>query len=193
MQQVLNHNLSFALDFAREKHKGQLRKDGSEYIVHPMRVAKYVFQFKESNHIETLITSAYLHDTLEDTNTTYYELVNVFGPQIASIVLELTTDVDLKNEIGKTKYLSIKMKNMSSWALVVKLCDRLDNVSDLLNSDDKFRVRYAKETFDILEYLLNNRKLSKTHLNIIKCIIDKLNWAKSVEYDNIIKLIDMEV
>ena len=190
MEQVLKNNLAFALDFATRKHKGQYRKDGTEYISHPTRVANYVFQFKKSSNIETLITSAYLHDTLEDTDTTFYEITENFGPQVASLVLELTTDNDMKNEIGKTKYLSIKMKNMSSWALVIKLCDRLDNVSDLKNADSTFRKRYAKETFDIIEYLLNNRKLSPTHIEIIKLIMIRLNWAKCIDYDNIVTLID---
>ena len=103
---------------------------------------------------------AYLHDTLEDTKATYYDLLKYFGPQVAGIVLELTTDEDMRKEIGKEKYLSIKMKNMTSWALVIKLCDRLDNVSDLCNGSEEFRERYVAETLGILNYLVDNRKLS---------------------------------
>ena len=44
-----------------------------------------------------LIEAAYLHDTIEDTNATYYDIVHEFGPGVASIVLELTTDEDMKN------------------------------------------------------------------------------------------------
>lgn len=164
-----------ALEYATMKHRGQYRTDGTEYITHPIRVANYVSDFKESKNIETLLASAYLHDTLEDTDATYYDLVGKFGSQIASIVLELTNDEDLKKLIGKTKYLEIKMKNMSSWALVIKLCDRLDNVSDLMDRDEKFRNKYVRETAEILDYLLNNRELSSTHLCIIKRIMDCLN------------------
>lgn len=167
-----------ALEYAKEKHNGQYRCDGTDYIVHPMRVANYVSELKESKNIETLLASAYLHDTLEDTDATYYDLVGKFGSQVASIVLELTNDEDLKKELGKTKYLEIKMKNMSSWALVIKLCDRLDNVSDLKDRDDYFRNKYAKETIEILDYLLNNRDLSSTHLCIIKRIVEYLNMCK---------------
>lgn len=164
-----------ALEYATIMHKGQYRKDGSEYINHPIRVANYVKKFKSSKNLETLIISAYLHDTLEDTKATYYFLVEKFGPQIASIVLELTSDSDFKKELGKTKYLQIKMKNMSSWALVIKLCDRLDNVSDLVNSNEFFKIKYTKETIEIINYLLDNRKLSKTHLTIIKNILKELH------------------
>ena len=167
-----------ALEFAKKMHSGQYRCDGTEYITHPIRVADYVSSFKKSKDMETLLASAYLHDTLEDTSATYYDLVSNFGSQVASVVLELTNDEDLKRELGKTKYLEIKMKNMSSWALVIKLCDRLDNVSDLKDRDECFRNKYAKETAEILDYLLNNRELSSTHLCIIKRIVECLNMCK---------------
>ena len=80
------------------------------------------------------------------------------------------------------------MKNMSSWALVIKLCDRLDNVSDLMNSDEKFRNRYARETIDILNYLLSNRELSDTHINIIKSILTRLNNCNVESNDFVTKI-----
>ncbi len=163
-----------ALEYATVMHRGQYRKNGTEYISHPIKVAEYVSRFKISRNLETLIIAAYLHDTIEDTKATYYDIVNIFGPQVASIVLELTTDEDLKNEIGKTKYLEIKMKNMSSWALVIKLCDRLANVSDLEYADEFFRNKYIKETLEIIDYIVNHRNLSKTHITIIRKILQHL-------------------
>lgn len=179
---------SEALDYATMMHDGQYRKDGTDYINHPIRVANYVSEFKSSLNMDVLLASAYLHDTLEDTKATYYDIVNKFGPQIADLVLELTTDEDIKKYLGKTKYLEIKMKNMSSWALVIKLCDRLDNVSDLMNSDEKFRNRYARETIDILNYLLSNRELSDTHINIIKSILSTLDKCSVESNDFVTKI-----
>ena len=86
-----------AKEYATRMHKGQYRKDGKDYIVHPINVANYVRQFKESSELDMLIEAAYLHDTIEDTNATYYDIVHEFGPGVASIVLELTTDEDMKN------------------------------------------------------------------------------------------------
>lgn len=169
-----------ALEYATLMHKGQYRKNGTEYIEHPIKVANYVSRFKESANIETLIIAAYLHDTLEDTEANYYDIVEKFGPQVASIVLELTTDEDLKNEIGKTRYLEIKMKNMSSWALVIKLCDRLANVSDLGYADEKFRNKYMNETIEILSYVIENRNLSKTHITIMIHISQQLFYLNQV-------------
>lgn len=166
---------NYALEFATRMHEGEFRKNGAPYISHPIKVAEYVSKFKISKEKDILVTAAYLHDVLENTNATYYDIVYLFGAQVASIVLELTTDEDLKKEIGKERYLEIKMKNMSSWALVIKLCDRLDNVSDLKTSNEEFRNRYSKETIEIIDYLIKNRYLSKTHLNIIKEILNSLS------------------
>lgn len=160
-----------ALEYATRMHKGQYRKDGIEYITHPIKVAEYVRKFKKSSNIEILVAAAYLHDTIEDTEATYYDIVQKFGLEVAQLVLELTTDEDLKNEIGKTKYLEIKMKNMSSWALVIKLCDRLANVCDLENVEKNFREKYIKETIEILNYVTDNRNLSKTHIKIMQYIL----------------------
>ena len=43
-------------------------------------------KFKESSNIETLIIAAYLHDTIEDTEATYYDIVKRFGPEVANLV-----------------------------------------------------------------------------------------------------------
>lgn len=176
-----------ALEYATKMHKGQYRKDGIEYITHPIKVAKYVIKFKESANIEALVAAAYLHDTIEDTKATYYDIVEQFGPVVANLVLELTTDEDLKKEIGKTRYLEIKMKNMSSWALVIKLCDRLANICDLENVEVAFRVKYIIETIEILNYITENRNLSKTHIKIMKYIlfhIKQLSFEYPLEDNN---------
>ncbi|MBO5414286.1 MAG: bifunctional (p)ppGpp synthetase/guanosine-3',5'-bis(diphosphate) 3'-pyrophosphohydrolase [Bacilli bacterium] len=166
-----------ALEFATEKHKGQIRKgaDKKEYINHPINVANLVQKYKESHNIDVLVAAAYLHDTLEDTDTTYYELVENFGVEVASLVSELTTNKDMKNGLGKDKYLAYKLKKMTSWALIIKLCDRLDNVSDLYSVDDTFRKKYVNETIFILNYIVDNRELSQPHLNVIKDITSIIN------------------
>ena len=165
---------SKAREFATIAHKGQHRIGGEDYIVHPTRVAQLVKKYKSSSELDMLVSAAYLHDTLEDTNVNYYDLVKEFGPGIASIVLELTTDEDMKKELGKKRYLQIKLKNMSSWALVIKLCDRLDNVSDMYTCSKEFIEKYKEETNEILNFIEKNRELSDTHKKIINDIRLKL-------------------
>ena len=166
-----NDKIEKTLEFAKGAHLNQIRADGTPYINHPLKVAENVKKYIKSKEIDNLIICALLHDTLEDTNTTYYDIANNFGYLVASIVLELTNDNEIKNLLGKTRYLQIKMKNMTNWALNIKLCDRLNNVMDLENATTTFQEKYTIETIDIISYLLENRKLTQTQKDII-CLIN---------------------
>lgn len=188
----LSENLKRAIEYAAEKHKGQKRLTGDPYIVHPLHVLQNVLRFKKSKNLEVLLISACLHDILEDTDATYYDIVENFGPQVASLVLELTTDEDMKKALGKKQYLSIKIKNMSSWARVIKLCDRLDNVNDLLRCEDEaFKNKYINETIDILDYLLENGDLSNTHIEIIEQILYLLIKLSKDDKERLNKIINI--
>jgi len=165
----------FAERFGSIKHKGQRRKFADEpYFEHPKRVANIVKKFKQSHKLDQLLSASYLHDTLEDTNTTYKDLVKLFGSLVASVVKELSSDPEEIKKVGKSKYLSDKMVNMSDWALVIKLADRLDNVSDLKQSSESFRNKTAKSTKEILHNLENRRLLTPTQKRIISAIKQKL-------------------
>lgn len=165
-----------ALKYATKAHEGQKRSDGGDYIKHPERVAEIVKKFKQSHNLDALIAAAYLHDTIEDTNTTHEDLTIMFGGLIASIVKELTSDKEAISKVGKGPYLLDKMKNMSSWSLVIKLADRLDNVQDIATAKTpEWRRKYKSETIGILNQLEKDRELSQTHKNLIKAIRDKLD------------------
>lgn len=99
----------------------------------------------------------------------------MFGDLVASLVKELSSDKEEQNKKGKIAYLTDKMLNMSSWALTIKLADRLDNVSDLENISEKFKNKYSKETKNILKKLEEKRKLSSTQTKFISIIKQKLS------------------
>jgi len=64
---------------------------------------------------------------------------------------------------------------MSSYGLVIKLADRLDNVQDIATAKDaNWRARYKAETLHIMDYIEKNRVLSGTHKKLVKLIRDKL-------------------
>lgn len=165
-----------ARKYAEKAHEGQTRKSGGPYVAHPKRVAEIVRRYKSSSKINDLISAALLHDTIEDTNTTEEDLKKMFNGLVASLVNELSTDKQKAAEKGgKKEYLADKMTNkLSSWALVIKLADRLDNVSDLKTSDPKFAKRYKEETEFILNKLKKERKLSGTQKRLISEIEKKL-------------------
>ena len=175
-------NYEIALEYATKKHEGKVRKGNppTPYIVHPIEVSKMIsYYMKNDVDEEVYKVAALLHDTLEDSDATYEEEYNLFGKQVADIVLSVTSDKKKQKELGKDIYLSEKMVDMKEKDLILKLCDRLDNVSGLNITSEEFNEKYIRETTFIINYLLLNRKLNETHLKIINDIMRKI---KEVSY-----------
>ena len=146
--------LEKAIIFATKKHEGQVRKgDGMPYIIHPIRVMNHLMKMKKSKNITLLCVATLQHDLLEDTDTTLDEIADNFGHIVAGIVGELTSNKEEISKQGKTQYLLNKMLKMSSYALVIKLCDRLDNIQDMDNMSQEFKNKYITETNIILHGL----------------------------------------
>ena len=163
-------DLKQVLAFAYKKHNGQVRDDGAPYITHPIRVARLVSKYKKSKNYKLLMSASLLHDTLEDTYTSIKELYDFFGEdsQVPSLVVELTTAKYVPKLIGKAEYLAYKMEHMTSYALVIKLCDRLDNLSDMAGCTPEKQKRTLSDTRFIIDYLKAHRELTKTHQKIIE-------------------------
>ena len=156
-------------------HDGQFRKfNGQEYAWHPAAVAKIVRNVKSSKNKDKICIAALLHDTVEDCDVTLDDIRVQFGEMVSSIVYELTSDDDKVKEMGKANYLLNKMLRMTSYALVIKLADRLHNCSDLANGSQKFRDKYVTETRFILNGL-NARYLSDTHKKLMKMIDEEIS------------------
>ena len=120
-----------ALAFAAEKHSGQRRKDveASPYINHPIAVATVLAAEGEVND-EVILLAAALHDTVEDTKTTFEELEEHFGVAVTDLVRELTDDKSL----GKMerKRLQIEHSPQSSdRAKQLKIADKICNIRDI--------------------------------------------------------------
>jgi len=172
--ETLNESALKALRVATKAHSGQTRKSGGKYIEHPKEVARFVQKFKKSNNLSALVQAAYLHDTIEDTDTTYDDLVKQFGALVADMVQELTTNKAASDAIGKGEYIANKMAKMSSWSLVIKLADRLANVQDIDTRPADFQKKYAAQTALAIKRLRSDRYLSKTHNKIISAIEKKI-------------------
>ncbi|VAX13724.1 hypothetical protein MNBD_GAMMA24-1078 [hydrothermal vent metagenome] len=122
-----------ATQFAAIKHRDQRRKDSaaSPYIIHPVTVANNLTQAGITD--PEVIAAALLHDTLEDTQTTPAELVEMFGERVASMVQELTDDKDLPKQ--ERKRLQVEhAPHLSPGAALVKICDKIANVTDVTHS-----------------------------------------------------------
>ncbi len=155
-----------ALLFAIERHEGQTRRGtGLPYITHPIAVSYLVAQYKRSKHLSELVAAAILHDVLEDTPTTFAELADRFTPLVASLVFELTSDRAQIDRMGKVAYLKAKMCGMSSYALTIKLADRLHNICD--RPSDKV----VRETVEILAHVQAHRRLTVPQKSLVEHIL----------------------
>jgi GTP diphosphokinase / guanosine-3',5'-bis(diphosphate) 3'-diphosphatase len=126
--------LLVALEFAAHKHRDQRRKDASAspYINHPIALARLLAEDGGVTDAKTLV-AAVLHDTIEDTDTTYDELRTQFGKKVADVVAEVTDDTSLPRP--RRKALQIEhAPHMSKRAALVKLADKTCNLRDVAHN-----------------------------------------------------------
>ena len=134
-----DERLKRALQFAREKHKGQFRIGGAEYITHPMAVAEIV---KRQGHGIDVQIAALFHDLLEDTDATENEILALSNENVLEAVKLLTKQKGYVME----SYVSAIRKN--EMAFSVKGADRLHNLRCAFACDEDFKRRYILETVD---------------------------------------------
>ena len=128
-----------ALQFAREKHKGQFRIGGAEYITHPMAVAEIV---RQSGYGTDFQIAALFHDLLEDTDAKESEILAYGNEEILKAVKLLTKQKGYTME----EYVAGIRKNAMAFA--VKAADRLHNLRCALVTDTEFKRKYIFETVD---------------------------------------------
>ena len=140
-----------AFDYAKEMHKGQLRRSGEPYFTHPFAVA---MQLAEQHMDDATLTTALLHDTIEDTKSTFSDIKINFSEEIAELVDGVTKLTNL--ELGSVesaqaenfrKLLLAMSKDLR--VLLVKLADRLHNMRTIRHMDPEKQLIKARETMDI--------------------------------------------
>ncbi len=146
------NKLKTAYKFAHEAHIKQKRYSGDPYISHPIAVANILAELKLDG---PTITTALLHDTIEDTETTFEDVKSRFGEEIAELVDGVTkiSKLEMQNKsltIAENFRKLILATSKDIRVLLVKLADRLHNMRTIesINDPDK-RKRIAKETMEI--------------------------------------------
>ena len=140
-----------AMQFAMEKHTGQLRRYTNEpYWGHLAEVAGIVAMTQ--NVLPLQLQVAWLHDTIEDTATTFGELYDTFGPVVAGCVQWLT---DVEEERRKTRKASAnaRLSQSPEWIQTIKLADGLSNLQSIVQHDRKFAKVYVQEWMDLLNVM----------------------------------------
>lgn len=122
-----------AASFAAEKHRTQRRKDieASPYINHPLALAHLLGSCGITDPV--VLCAAILHDTIEDTETSYDELVAEFGREIADVVAEVTDDKSLPPQERKRLQVE-KAHAKSTRAKLVKIADKTCNLRDIAST-----------------------------------------------------------
>ena len=124
--------------FAMNKHKDHKDDSGKAYFFsHVNQVANLIREITEDSE---LVAAAYLHDTIEDTQTTYEELEKEFGKRVADLVMEVTHDGQ-KDNIG---YYFPRLHSKDG--IVLKFADRLSNLSRMEPWDIARQEHYLKKS-----------------------------------------------
>jgi guanosine-3',5'-bis(diphosphate) 3'-pyrophosphohydrolase len=149
-----------AVAFAAEKHRTQRRKDvETPYINHPIQLAYILVQADIEDPIT--LAAAFLHDTVEDTQTTFDEIEIVSGHEIARIVAECSDDKKLTKLERKQAQIDHAAK-LSHRAKLVKLADKIANVSDIDGAPPAgWSVERKREYFDWSKQVVD--RLRGTH------------------------------
>ena len=169
-----------AYEFSAEVHRGQRRKSGEPYLVHPLHVATIIADMKLD--VPSIVTGL-LHDTVEDTLATEEQIKALFGEEIASLVDGVT-------KIGQVSFTSREEKQAENFrkmllamardirVILVKLADRTHNLRTLSHLSPERQVDIAQETLDIYAPLAHR-------LGIY--------WVKSELEDNALRYLHPEV
>lgn len=121
-----------ALEFAAHKHRHKRRKDAdaSPYVNHLIAVTR-ILAAEGGVTDDALLVAAVLHDTVEDTETTFEELERAFDAEIAALVREVTDDVRLVKDVRKQRQID-RAPQLSSRAKALRIADKIANLRDLM-------------------------------------------------------------
>ena len=140
-----------AYDYGREMHEGQFRHSGEPYFSHPVAVAAIL---TEQQLDDATIITALLHDTIEDTKSTYSEVANRFGNEVAMLVDGVTKLTNLQLSSSETKQAENFRKLFMAMSkdlrvILVKLADRLHNMRTIKAMRPEKQIQKSRETMDI--------------------------------------------
>jgi GTP diphosphokinase / guanosine-3',5'-bis(diphosphate) 3'-diphosphatase len=155
---VRNYNPRTNADLIRQAyaygfkmHDGQMRQSGEPYFTHPVAVAAIL---TEQRLDDATIITALLHDTIEDTKSTYSEVERMFGTEVAELVDGVTKLTNLQLSSAESKQAENFRKLFMAMSkdlrvILVKLADRLHNMRTIKSMKVEKQAQKARETMEI--------------------------------------------
>ena len=152
-----------AVNYARIKHRDQLRKDGSPYIIHPLAVAEIVAEM--GLDIDAVL-GALLHDCIEDTDASHADIEKIFGQTVAELVegvTKLTKANFSTTEQAQMENLRKMFMAMSKdiRVVLIKIADRLHNMRTMQYQTPEKQLKKCQETMDIYAPLAHRLGMQK--------------------------------
>src|SRR6476659_1463500 len=149
--------------FSAFEHRGQVRRSGEPYLIHPLAVAEFLVELKLD---AVAIAAGLLHDVVEDTLTTIERIRELFGPEVAHVVEGVTKISTIPFSSREERQVENFRKMLLAMVddirvILVKLADRLHNMRTLQHMSEERRVRIAQETLDIYAPIANRLGMSK--------------------------------
>jgi hypothetical protein len=176
---ALEDKVSRDMAFAKEKHRFQLRKDKkTEYWYHLKSVVENAKKLGLSN--EEVLCAAWLHDTIEDTNTDFDDISEHFGIGVASIVAEVTKDKRLEEKTREQAYMA-QLGSASLQAQAIKLCDIWANIEDIPTGYEKeARPKQAEKKIAYINAIRTGLIDNRDKIPQLDKTIDELNALLSL-------------
>lgn len=171
-----------AIDFAKKAHDGQYRKyTGEPYIKHPLEVASLLVQHSPEAD-EDAIAAAILHDVVEDTSVSLYEIKATFGLIVGNLVEELT-DVSRPEDGNRKIRKEIDRQHTAKASFrgqTIKLCDMISNTSSIVEHDKEFAKTYLEEKRELLKIMSPSVKQTRLYVKALllleSCTVDLEHW-----------------
>ncbi|MBQ7341340.1 MAG: bifunctional (p)ppGpp synthetase/guanosine-3',5'-bis(diphosphate) 3'-pyrophosphohydrolase [Oscillospiraceae bacterium] len=175
-----------AVEYAREKHKEQKRKDGSPYIIHPLAVAAIV---ADMGLDVDAVLGALLHDCIEDTDASFDEIASLFGRTTAELVegvTKLTRANFSSSEEQQMENLRKMFMAMSKdiRVVLIKIADRLHNMRTMQYQTPEKQLIKCRETMDIYAPLAHRLGIQKMKWELEDL---SLRYLDPAGYEDILK------
>ncbi len=186
--------LTHAIDIATEAHKGQKRKSGESYIIHPLAVASTLVEW--GMDIDTVLAGV-LHDTVEDTDISLEKIESLFGKDVALLVDGVTKVSQARSGMQDlAEYLPQTKDNLSKLliaigqdvrVIIIKLADRLHNLQTLQHMPRAKQIKIARESLEVFGPMADRLGMGRVRMQIEEIAFSYLSPGEFKKLQNLMR------